>query len=225
MKRKLIITIDGPAGAGKSTVSKALAARLSYIYLDTGVFYRAFAFRAKQDGILPDEDAKLAKLGKDLKIQFKNDNGQSSVLIDGEEVREVNIRTEEISLLASSMSARPSVRQALLKIQREVGSEGGIVAEGRDMGTVVFPDADFKFYLDARPDERVIRRYREITSKNIVIDYEQVQIDLMRRDKLDSEREIAPLKPADDACLIDSTQMTVDDVVDKMMSLISASPA
>lgn len=221
MSKKMIITVDGPAGAGKSTVSKALAERLSYVYLDTGVFYRAFAYRAKQEGIKTDDDAGLTEISGHLKIEFQNNNGKSLVFVNGEEVSDMNIRTEEISRLASAMSAHPCVRQALLKIQREVGSQGGIIAEGRDMGTVVFPDADFKFYLDAKPDERAKRRYREIASMDISANYEQVERDLMTRDKRDRERDIAPLRPADNAHLIDSTHMTINDVVDKMIDLIS----
>lgn len=222
MKRELIITIDGPAGAGKSTVSKALAAALSYCCLDTGAFYRAFAYKARQEGISSDDDAGLAKLGRELRMQCRKIDDQWCLLLDGRKVTDAMIRTDEIGLLASAISARPCVRKALLEIQREAGSQGGIVAEGRDMGTVIFPQADFKFFLDASTAERVKRRYKETEDKALVADYEQIAKGINSRDKQDKEREIAPLRPADDAQIIDSTNMTVKEVVDKMISVISS---
>ena len=220
--KKLVITIDGPGGAGKSTVSKALAAKLDYLYLDTGAYYRAYAYQAKQKGISPDNDEQLAEIGRSIKIHTENRGGIFLVFADGEDVTE-KIRTEEISLLASIISARPCVRQALLEIQRKVGSPGGIVAEGRDMGTVVFPAADFKFYLDATTSARAQRRYQELFARNADADedYEKVASALLLRDRQDRERETAPLKPAADAYIIDSTNMTVKDVVDEMAGLIA----
>lgn len=223
MKRESVITIDGPAGAGKSTVSKALAAKLSYCCLDTGAFYRAFAYKAKQEGIKPDDDKSLAELGLNLRMQCRNMAGQWRLFLDGREVTDAMIRTEEISLLASAISARPCVRQVLLEIQREAGAAGGIVAEGRDMGTVVFPDADFKFFLDATAAERVKRRYKETGGGTVAADYEQIAKGILSRDKQDREREIAPLIPAADAIIIDSTNMAVKEVVDKMFLLVSSS--
>jgi len=219
MAEKLVITIDGPAGAGKSTVSKALAAKLCYIYLDTGAFYRAFAYKAKKEGILQDDDEGLSRMGGNISIRMLHKDGRLSVFVGGEEVTD-KIRTQEISLLASTISARPCVRQALLSLQREAGAKGGIVAEGRDMGTVVFPGADYKFYLDATVAERAKRRYREVLVCNDKIDYEQIEKDIVVRDKQDKERAIAPLKPAETAVIIDSTDMTVDEVVDKIIELI-----
>jgi CMP/dCMP kinase len=220
MGKKLIITIDGPSGAGKSTVSKALAARLAYLYLDTGAYYRAYAYQAKKEGIAPQNDEQLAELGRRIKIHAENREGIFLVFVDGEEVTE-HIRTEEISILASTISARPCVRQALTEIQRQLGSPGGIVAEGRDMGTVVFPGADIKFYLDAATSERANRRYQELLAENDDEDYDKVAHALILRDKQDRERLIAPLKPADDAHIIDSTNMTVHEVVNTMTEVIS----
>jgi cytidylate kinase len=222
MGKKLVITIDGPGGAGKSTVSKALAAKLAYLYLDTGAYYRAYAYKAKQEGILPENDEQLAELGRRIIIHAENREGISLVLVDNEDVTE-HIRTEEISILASTISARPCVRQALMEIQRQVGSRGGIVAEGRDMGTVVFPEADIKFYLDASTSERAKRRYQELSAGNDARDYESVASALILRDTQDRERLIAPLKPAVDAYIIDSTNMTIQEVVDKMARLILVS--
>lgn len=219
--KKLVITIDGPGGAGKSTASKVLAAKLSYLYLDTGAYYRAYAYQAKQENILPADDEQLAELGQRIKIYTENREGTIFVFLEGADVTE-QIRTEEISWLASAISARPCVRNALIEIQRKAGAQGGIVAEGRDMGTVVFPEADFKFYLDATTSERAKRRYRELVAKDAAGDYEKVAKALMVRDKQDSERPIAPLKPALDAHIIDSTDMTVLEVVNKMAVIISA---
>ena len=218
MAEKLVITIDGPAGAGKSTVSKALAAKLSYLYLDTGAFYRAFAYKAKKEGILHDDEG-LSRMGGNISIRMQHKDGRLSVFVGGEEVTD-KIRTQEISLLASTLSARPCVRQALLSLQREAGAKGGIVAEGRDMGTVVFPGADYKFYLDAAVAERAKRRYKEVIVCDDKVDYEQIEKDIIVRDKQDKERAIAPLKPAETAVIIDSTDMTVDEVVDKITELI-----
>lgn len=220
MGKKLVITIDGPGGAGKSTVSKVLAAKLDYLYLDTGAYYRAYAYKAEQEGILPENDEQLAEMGRRTIIHTENKEGVFLVFVDGADVTG-HIRTESISFLASAISARPCVRQALIEIQRKFGSRGGIVAEGRDMGTVVFPDADFKFYLDATTSERAKRRYRELFARDAADgNYEKVASALMLRDKQDSERPIAPLKPAIDAHIIDSTNMTVNDVVDNMAGLI-----
>lgn len=220
MVNKLVITIDGPGGAGKSTVSKALAARLAYLYLDTGAYYRAYAYQAKQENISPADDEQLAALGQRIKINAENCDGSFLVFVGEADVTE-KIRTEEIGLLASTISARPCVRKALLDIQRKVGAHGGIVAEGRDMGTVVFPGADFKFYLDAATSERAKRRYKELAAKDADGDFEKIVHALAARDKQDSEREIAPLMPAPDAYIIDSTHMTVQEVVNKMAELIS----
>ena len=217
--KKLVITIDGPGGAGKSTVSKALAARLAYLYLDTGAYYRAYAYKVRQEGVSPHHDDQLADLGRRIKIHTEHNEGAGRIYVDGKDVTE-QIRTEEISILASNISARPCVRKALIEIQRQAGAQGGIVAEGRDMGTVVFPEADFKFYLDATTSERAKRRYQELSAGNAEEDYEKVASALVLRDKQDRERPIAPLKPAIDAHTIDSTDMTVQGVVEKMVSII-----
>ena len=156
-----MITIDGPAGAGKSTVSKAVAARLKYLYLDTGALYRALAYKALENKIDVNDSDELAKLCSTTDVTLKNLDGKMKVYVDGEDVGD-KIRTEEVGLAASTISAFPVVREKLLSLQREAGARGGIVAEGRDMGSVVFPDAEFKFFLDADIEERIRRRHKNL---------------------------------------------------------------
>ncbi len=219
MGKKFVVTIDGPAGAGKSTVSKALARRLSYVYLDTGSLYRAFAYKVIQEGILPDDEKALAALCARVEIYLDNIDGCLNVFIDGANVTR-SIRSEEVGLVASTVSAVSAVRERLLSIQRNAGERGGIVAEGRDMGTVVFPMADYKFYLDAGVKERVRRRYSELLKKGGSADYETVAGDLVIRDRQDRERKIAPLKASEDAIIVDSTSKSVAEVVEKMIRII-----
>jgi len=219
MKKKFIVTIDGPAGAGKSTVSKALARKLSYIYLDTGALYRAFAYKVLQEGILPYDKRELADLCSRIDINVKNIDGSLNVFIAGENVTK-RIRGEQVGLVASTVSAVSAVRDRLLSIQRDAGKKGGVVAEGRDMGTVVFPNADYKFYLDADVEERIRRRYSEVRMQGSNRDYERIATDLVARDRQDQERDIAPLKASEDAIIVDSTRISVAEVVDKMISII-----
>ncbi|MDI6775745.1 MAG: (d)CMP kinase [Syntrophales bacterium] len=220
MREKLVITIDGPAGAGKSTVSKVLAERMSYIYLDTGALYRAVAYTVAKEGISPDNENCLSNLLGRTKIFLRNMDGRTiKVFVNDEDVTE-KIKTEKTGLLASKVSAIPLVRNALLSIQREMGKEGGIVAEGRDMGTVVFPDADCKFFLDASVEERVKRRYNELVMRGVHRDYRDVERDLLIRDRQDRERKTAPLQVSRDAIIIDSTNMTVSEIVEKMVTIV-----
>ena len=220
MDTKKIITIDGPAGAGKSTVSKALAKKLGYIYLDTGALYRALAYKALRAKIsLEDTDA-LADLCSGTTVSLKNIDGRMSVLVDGEDVGN-KIRTEDVGLAASKISAFAVVRENLLNLQREAGLQGGIVAEGRDMGSIVFPHADYKFYLDANVEERTKRRYKELLAKGAGAEYSGIQKDMMARDDQDSQRKIAPLKASADAIIIDSTGLSVEGVVETIIQHIS----
>jgi CMP/dCMP kinase len=220
MKKKFVITIDGPAGAGKSTVSKTLAKKLDYIYLDTGALYRALAYKTLKLKISLDDVSALADLCSNTTVVLKNINGQMKVYVDGENVEE-KIRTEEVGLAASNISAFAVVRERLLNLQREAGAEGGIVAEGRDMGSVVFPHADYKYYLDANLEERIKRRYKELLEKSASVEYKSIQKDMFARDKQDKQREIAPLKAPDDAIIIDSDNLSVPEVVEKIISYIS----
>jgi cytidylate kinase len=220
MEKKFIITIDGPAGAGKSTVSKTLAKKLNYIYLDTGALYRALAHKTLKLKISLDDVSAIANLCSSTTVLLKNIDGQMKVSVDGEDVEE-KIRTEEVGLAASKISTFAVVRERLLNLQREAGAQGGIVAEGRDMGSVVFPHADYKFYLDANLEERIKRRYKELLEKSASVEYKSIQKDMFDRDKQDKQREIAPLKATDDAIIIDSDNLSVPEVVENIIFYIS----
>jgi len=218
---KLLITIDGPAGAGKTTVSRALADRLNYRYIDTGALYRGVALAAQIRGIDPENDDDLKQLCSDLDlVSVRNEQGPA-LLLNGKNISD-RIRTPEITMLASAVSARPVVREFLLDLQRDLGREKAAVFEGRDMGTVVFPDADVKFFLNATTHARAQRRYAEQKSKSCQT-FDEVKRDIRQRDSNDSTREVAPLKPAADAIIIDSTMLNADEVVDLMVSHIPKS--
>ena len=216
--KHLIITIDGPSGAGKTTVSRILAGRLGYKYIDTGALYRGVALEAMSAGLSPDDDIGLENVLSSLKMKFVYDEKELRLISNDSDITD-KIRTPEISMFASAASARPVVRNFLLKLQRELGREKGVVFEGRDMGTVVFPDADVKFYLDASQKTRSLRRYQELKSQTSQT-LQEVEKDIKCRDKNDSSRDLAPLKPAENAVIIDSTHLSVHDVVDRMMDAI-----
>lgn len=218
-----MITIDGPAGAGKSTVSKAVAARLHYVYLDTGALYRALGYKALKNNIDMKSADELATLCSTTDVNLKNVDGKLNVYVDGENVDD-KIRAEEVGLAASVISAFPIVREKLLSLQREAGARGGVVAEGRDMGSVVFPDAAFKFFLDADIHERIQRRHKELLQKNGQAGLEAVARDMQTRDQQDSKREIAPLSVAPDAVVIDSTHLDVSQVVEMILQHVSGEP-
>lgn len=210
---RLLIAIDGPAGAGKTTVSKMLATSLNYRYLDTGALYRAVAYAIRQQGVNEGDEQALAKVCANLHIQFVEDR----LLLNGADISS-HIRTPEITMLASAVSARPLVRTALFEIQREMGQGGGLVAEGRDMGTVVFPEADLKFFLDASIRQRAIRRHAQYGEANNDQSLEEIEKDIRRRDENDSSRDVAPLRPARDAIIIDSTRLPAPQVLELMLS-------
>lgn len=219
--KPLLITIDGPAGAGKSTVSRRLAKQLGYTYVDTGALYRAVALAAMTRGCAPDDDSGLAEICSHLVLRFEDGAKGPRLYCNGDDITE-RIRTPEITMLASAVSARHVVREYLLEVQREMGKRGRAVFEGRDMGTVVFPDADVKFYLDADLDTRALRRFRELSAEESSMNLSKVREAMKKRDENDSSRELAPLKPAADAIRVDSTPLTVDEVVEVMLRKIRA---
>jgi cytidylate kinase len=210
----LLITIDGPAGAGKTTVSRALARRLGYTYVDTGALYRGVAAAAADRDIPPDDDAALASLCETLRLEFVRIDGEDRLHLDGTDIAD-RIRTPEITMLSSRVSARPPVRRCLLAVQRRMAREGGVIFEGRDMGTVVFPEADAKFFLTADLETRAGRRFEQFRDRSGQ-ELSAVRDDMRRRDANDQDRSLAPLKPAPDAVRVDSTALSLAAVLDRM---------
>jgi cytidylate kinase len=219
MERKLVITIDGPSGAGKSTLSKLLAQKLDYTYIDSGALYRAVALKVQEQGADPDDDEALRRLCGNLAISFRRDDDRLKVTLDGRDVTDA-IRAPEISMLASRVSARKAVRDALLDVQRRLGERGGIVVEGRDMGTVVFPDAEVKFFLHASLDARGKRRCEQYRNQGRQYELVTITRDIEKRDSDDRNRALSPLKPAPDARMIDSTDMSIEEVVAEMLKTV-----
>ncbi len=215
----MIIAIDGPSGAGKSTVAKAVAKKLDFDCLDTGAMYRAVAWKALQGGTALDDAEALEVIAATCPIDFGRDEGTQTVAIGGIDVTAA-IRTAEIDRAVSPVSACPKVREALVEQQRRIGRAGNYVVEGRDIGTVVFPDAEVKVFLTASPEERAHRRVRQNVDRGIgSIDYETVLADIIRRDDIDSNRAASPLKAAEDAVPMDSTGCYIEDVINHICSL------
>jgi CMP/dCMP kinase len=223
-----VITIDGPGGAGKSTLARALAAKLDYLFLDTGAIYRTVALAAQRaDAGWCDETA-VADVANDMvqrnRLEFVAGQGTQRVMLDGKDVSEA-IRSPEMSAGASTVSAHPKVREALLSLQRNLASGGGVVVEGRDTGTVVFPHAEVKFFMTATAQERARRRYDELRAKGMRVDFEETLAALEERDRRDAERAAAPLRRADDAIDLDTTRMTIDEVLAFMVTRVGQSGA
>jgi len=213
-KTKGVVAIDGPAGCGKSTVAQMLARRLGYTYIDTGAMYRAVAYHVQQAGLDVETDAEeIVRLARELSFEFQQVGDSQHLFVDGEDVEEV-IRSVEVGNLSSPVSAIPQVREHLVAAQRQMAAAGGVVMEGRDIGTVVLPDADLKVFLTATAGERARRRWRQLQEQGIIDDYEQVLRDQLERDKRDSSRTVAPLRPAEDARELVTDEVTAQQVVD-----------
>ena len=217
MRIKTIVAIDGPAGAGKSTIAKRLAQRIGADYIDTGAMYRAVALKLLRTGTDYNDPEALQTMLDAMDVDFS----QGKTILDGEDVSGL-IRTPEISALASPSSGVPAVRYKLTALQQAMGKRKSIVMDGRDIGTVVFPDADFKFFLTASADERARRRTEEMRAKGQEADFETIRADIIQRDYQDSHRAFRPLQKAEDAVEIDSTDMSIDSVVETMMAFIDA---
>jgi cytidylate kinase len=220
--RAPIITIDGPAGSGKSTVAKLVAKRLHLRYIDTGAMYRVATLISLKENIAPEKEYSLVEAVKAHQISFFNEGEVLKVLIDGEEVSD-EIRTPELTRLIGPVCELPGIRRLLKEWQQKMGENGGVVAEGRDMGTVIFPQAEVKIYLTASLKERARRRWKELKEKGIDIDYQLVYQEISQRDERDIKRNEAPLKKADDAILIDTTNLSIDEVVEKVLVRVKKS--
>lgn len=213
------IAIDGPAGAGKSTVAKGVAAKLGYIYVDTGALYRAIGVYALRQGVDTKDGEKVSALLPEINVELKFIDGVQHVFLNGEDVS-VDIRTPDASMAASNVSAIPSVRSFLFDLQRDIASKNNCIMDGRDIGTVVLPHAQVKIFLTADPEERAMRRYKELIIKDPDVKYDDVLADLKVRDYQDSHREIAPLKPADDSVVYNTTGSTLEESVEKVINII-----
>lgn len=212
MKKRLIVAIDGPAGSGKSTTAKLLAQRLGYTYIDTGAMYRTITFLALEKEILDNEE-KIISVTKNADIKLDFSSGYTRVFVDGKDVSEL-IRTMKVNENVSPVSKIEEVRKELVKKQRLMGSLGGVVMEGRDIGTVVFPDADLKIFLTASIDARAERRQKELAEKGTFVSVEEVKENLLNRDKIDSTRKASPLSKADDAIEVDTSDITIGEQVE-----------
>lgn len=212
------VAIDGPAGAGKSTIAKAAAKELGFIYVDTGALYRAVAYNAVKTGVIDDEQ-KIIDMLDSTKVELKYVNGVQAVYLNGEDVSAF-IRTPEISMGASKVSAIPQVRAFLLNLQRKIASTNNVIMDGRDIATVVLPNADVKIFLFASPECRAERRYKELIEKGESVSFDDVLKDVNQRDYQDSHREIAPLKPSDDSIMADTSELTLQESIDLIVNTI-----
>jgi cytidylate kinase len=218
--KKLIIAIDGPSGVGKSTLSKILSHELGYLNLDTGAMYRTVALAAARRRIDAGDYTALRKLCGEIVIGFARKDGAEHVFLNGEDVSSA-IRTPEISLLTAAVAACPDVREAMVARQRELGATGGVVLEGRDIGTVVFPDADVKFFLRASAEVRGQRRFLELRAKGVEVDLARTIAEVEARDSADTNRTTSPLRKADDAVVIDTTELDIPQVLERMFAIVA----
>jgi cytidylate kinase len=212
------IAIDGPAGAGKSTIAKIAAKRLGYIYVDTGAMYRAMGVHMLNRGISIEDEESVSKACKDVKITIEYINGEQQVILNGENVTG-SIRMEEAGKMASAVARYHAVRAKMVELQKRLAASANVIMDGRDIGTVVLPDADLKIYLTASSGERALRRWKELNKKGIPSDLTAIEEDIIKRDQQDMNREISPLCQAEDAVLLDSSDLTIDEVIDTIISL------
>lgn len=212
------IAIDGPAGAGKSTIAKRIAKEKGFIYVDTGAMYRAMAFYLIQKGIKPSETEKISEACKEADITISYENGEQVVWLNGENVNPY-LRTEEVGNMASASSVNKDVRIKLVELQQKLAKTNKVVMDGRDIGTCVLPDADVKVYLTASSQVRAKRRYEELTNKGVSCDINAIEADIIERDKRDMTREMSPLRQAEDAVLLDSSNMDIDQVVEAILAM------
>ncbi len=213
------IALDGPAGAGKSTVAKGAAKELGFIYVDTGALYRTVGLKFLRDGYGTELDCDIESVLKTVDVDIKFIDGVQHVFLNGEDVSE-EIRTPKASMMASAVSAKPPVRAFLLEMQRRLARENNVIMDGRDIGTVVLPDATLKFFVTASVAERANRRYKELMEKGMDVNYDDIYRDIETRDYNDSHREIAPLKPAEDSIIFDTTGNTLEESVEKLLKMI-----
>ncbi|ADQ46232.1 cytidylate kinase [Caldicellulosiruptor kronotskyensis 2002] len=216
--KKINIAIDGPAGAGKSTISKLLASQLGYIHIDTGAMYRAVGLKVLKNNISPHDRKKIVEILNSTDIQIKLVDGRQLVFLDGEDVTE-KIRQPEVSMYASDVSKIREVRERLVKMQQELARQKGVIMDGRDIGTHVLPNAELKIFLTATAEERAKRRFLELKQKGYDVDYYQLLDEIKKRDQNDMTREFAPLRVAEDAIVIDSTSLSIEEVLQKVLEL------
>lgn len=214
-----VVTVDGPSGAGKGTLCYALAEKLGFQLLDSGAIYRVTALAAIKSAVSFEDESALADLAANLDIQFLPQNGEVAIVLNGEDVSG-QIRTQEVADAASKIAVFPMVRSALLQLQKDFATEKGLIADGRDMGTVVFPHAQVKLFLDASAEERAKRRLNQLQNKGISGNFAQILAEIKDRDFRDRNRAVAPLKPADDALLLDSTSLTIEQVIEQALAYI-----
>ncbi len=215
----MIIAIDGPAGSGKSTVARLIASRLNFKYIETGSMYRAVAWKAQQAGIEPEDAERVAEVARNIAIEFQPGGDRQKVMVDGKDLTPV-LKSETIGSLAAIVAANKAVREVMVAQQQKMGQNGNVVMDGRDIGTVVFPNADKKFFVMADQNERARRRHEEMKVKNPEIKFETILEQLQQRDYEDENREVSPLVPAEDSIRLDTTHMNIDDVVAQMIETI-----